>query len=270
MNPVFRFDFTIPEDDITNEELIEILNKNCKYYVFQLEIGKKGYRHYQGRISVKNKIRLASLIKKKILPKSTHYSITSTNCKTFDYVMKEEGRIGETFIKKEEKYIPRQYRNKLNNLRPFQAHIWNTKNDFDDRIVNYVVCPSGCIGKSVIASLCELYGDGIDLPITNDADKLIASCCNICMSKNLRTPTPIFIDLPKAFNQEKMGGIFSAIENIKKGKLYDMRYNYKTFWIDSPQVWVFANFAPELGYLSNDRWKFWKVNKDYEFEEFTP
>jgi hypothetical protein len=63
--------------------------------------------------------------------------------------------------------------------------------------------------------------------------------------------------------------MFTAIEQIKKGKLYDFRYSYKTFWIDSPQIWVFCNWLPDTSYLSMDRWKVWNINDAKEFVEMT-
>lgn len=268
---IYRYDFTFSKklcDD--PKTIINKLKIYCKKYVFQLEQGSStGFLHWQGRISLKDKMRLQTVVNKEIL-KDARWSPTSSNCKGFDYVMKGETRIGKTYRDDiMELYIPRQYRNKLRNLRPFQQTIFDRRNDFDDRIINYIYCCDGNIGKSVIASICELFGNGIDLPVINDGEKVLASACNICMAKQIRNPTPIFIDIPRAFNQERMGGIFTAIEQIKKGKLYDMRYNYKTWWIDSPQMWVFANVEPDFEYLSLDRWKVWKVNSRYELVPYS-
>ena len=106
------------------------------------------------------------------------------------------------------------------------------------------------------------------MPVINDCDKLVQSCCNICMGKNIRNPSPIFIDIPRSFNQEKMAGIFCAIEQIKKGKLYDIRHHYKCWWIDSPQIWVFANVEPIINYLSKDRWKLWTVDRNFRLRPY--
>lgn len=63
-------------------------------------------------------------------------------------------------------------------------------------------------------------------------------------------------------DKNKLYGIYSAIEQIKKGKLVDLRYHYKCWWIDSPQIWVFSNRMPDTRMLSADRWKLWKVTAD--------
>lgn len=269
-HPIYRYDFTIPANIIKENELLIICNKHSKKYVFQLELSINNYKHYQGRISLHKKIRLQELIKKKWFPIETHFSPTQTITQGFDYCMKEETRIGRTHKDTDTpRYIPIQYRNKIKNLRPFQQYILDDSYIFNDRIINLIYCPEGNIGKSTIASLCELYKNGIDLPVINDAEKLIQSCCNICMAKNTRNPTPIFIDIPKSFNQEKIGGIFSAIEQIKKGKLYDVRNRYKCWWIDSPNIWVFMNTLPNLKYLSADRWRIWEVDETtYEINRY--
>ena len=117
-----------------------------------------------------------------------------------------------------------------------------------------IYCPSGNKGKSTIASLCELLGMGVDLLPVNDADKLIQSCCDMCEARSLRDPSPVFIDLPRAMSKDRLYGLYTAIEQIKKGKLYDLRYKYKVWWIDSPAIWVFSNIQPDLTLLSSDRW----------------
>lgn len=272
-NSLWKFDFTLKAEGIGYESVIKSLNIYCKKWVFQLEKAPSGYIHFQGRVSLKKKMRLQELIKMEIFgdENKPRLSATMTKTKGFEYVMKDDSRVSGPWKDSDKpRYIPRQYRGKMETLRPFQKYILDTAYDFEDRIINVIICPEGGIGKSMIASLGELYRRGIDLPVCNDADKLIQSACNICMKKNIRNPSPLFIDLPRAFNQEKMCGIFTAIEQIKKGKLYDMRYNYTEWWIDSPQIWVFTNNEEiDLSMLSRDRWRFWKVHpRSYELREY--
>lgn len=105
----------------------------------------------------------------------------------------------------------------------------------------------------------ELKYGGIDLPPLNDFKEIIQIMYGICSAKNLRTIGGVFFDLPRAMDKERLHGIFCALEQIKKGKLYDMRYSYRDWWIDSPQIWVFTNYLPDLSLLSNDRWNLWEV-----------
>jgi hypothetical protein len=61
-------------------------------------------------------------------------------------------------------------------------------------------------------------------------------------------------------SKENLGGLFSAIETIKDGYVYDERNHFKEWWFDSPNIWVFTNSVPETDYLSKDRWVYWEVN----------
>lgn len=259
----------------TKEELIKFCRYYGKEWEFQREVGEStGYEHFQGYISLQKKHR-ESEIKAKIqsegykipeyMKPASDIQATKLYCKK--NLTRVEGPWNHTT---EEIYIPRQYRGKLEKLYPFQKHIFDTANEFNDRDINMIYCPHGNIGKSTIAALCELFAKGIDLPPVNDADKLIQSCCDIAKALNVRDPTPIFIDLPRAMNKDRLNGIYTAIEQIKKGKLYDLRYTYKVHWIDSPQIWVFSNIEPDLDLLSLDRWKIWEVNTDYELVKYEP
>lgn len=276
MNAVAMWDFRISANDLSELLIIKQLKKIAKRYAFQLEQGEQtGYLHYQGRISLIKKHRKPELIKLFDDMPVPNYLEPSSNPTYYTgdqfYVTKDETRKAGPWTDKDtEKYIPRQYRGLLEKLYPYQKFIYDSANVFDTRTINMIYCPKGNIGKSTIASICELYANGIDLPPVNDSEKLIQSCCDICIAKNTRTPSPIFVDLPRAMNKDRLNGIYTAIEQIKKGKLFDLRYTYKEYWIDSPQIWVFSNIPPELNMLSMDRWKVWSVddkNNLVEYEE---
>lgn len=266
MSIVYRYDFTLKSEIISSDEIKELLTSLCKKWVFQEE-ESNGYKHFQGRFSLFKKKRKCDIIHLGF-PRETHFTITSSNCKGFKYVMKKDTRISGPWKDTDNQYIPRQYRGMMKTLRPFQKTIIESVKIFNSRIINLVYCPKGNIGKSTIASLCELHMKGIDLPCINNSEKLISSVCNICMDRDLRNPNPIFVDLPKSFNQDDMRGFYTAIEQIKKGKLFDVRYKYKVYWIDSPSIWVFTNVEPYLKYLSLDRWRIWTVNKAFELQKY--
>lgn len=274
MNAVAMWDFRTTAEGLDDTVIINQLKKIAKRYTFQLEKGETtGYLHYQGRMSLIKKHRKAELMKMFDLMPIPNYLEPTANATYYAgdmfYVMKEETRQAGPWTEREtDKYIPRQYRGMLERLYPYQKLIYDNANVFDTRIINMIYCSSGNIGKSTIASVCELYANGIDLPPVNDAEKLIQSCCDICEAKQIRNPSPIFVDLPRAMNKERLNGIYTAIEQIKKGKLFDLRYKYKEYWIDSPQIWVFSNIEPDLGMLSKDRWRIWTVNDKKELVPF--
>lgn len=257
------WDFTLGEDFANFEDIKTWLKHETKKWCFQLEEGKGGYRHYQGRFSLKVKERLTTL-KKRMNIEQIHLSQTSNeNRDNMFYVMKNETRIEGPWSNKDtEIYIPRQYRGLLENLHPFQRQIWDSYDDFDTRHINIIVDTIGNIGKSAIASLLELHGRGYDLPCVNDGKELIQAACDMMMGTENRVPGVFTMDLPRAMKQKQLRGIYTALEQIKKGKVTDLRYHYRQWWFDSPQIWVFTNCVPKLKYLSMDRWVIWSVDRN--------
>lgn len=256
-NAICTWDFTVGSEKIKEDELKDLLKPLCKAWCFQLEKGNKtGYEHYQGRVSFKLKTR-----KGPILCPGIHWSPTSNENKdnTF-YVMKDETRIDGPWSDQDpEKYLPRQFRNI--ELYRWQKTILESAKLFDARKIDLIYDPKGESGKSTIASICEILHGGIDMPPLNDFKEIIALTCDICMERNTRDPKIIFFDLPRALDKDHLNGLYSAIEQIKKGKLYDCRYKYKSWWIDSPRCWVFSNHLPDTTLLSADRWNIWTINE---------
>lgn len=208
--------------------------------------------------------------KETISIREAHLSPTSSqNQGNLFYVTKEESRIDGPWSDADvELYIPRQYRGLIDRFYPWQKTVWDQFDVFDPRRINVVFDPIGNQGKSTLAALAELMKNGYDLPPENDGLKLIQSMCNMLMAKEDRAPGPIFIDLPRSMDQAQLFGLYKAIEQIKKGKVYDLRNHYKQWWYDSPQIWVFCNTMPETGYVSRDRWKFFAISKERTLTDF--
>jgi len=235
-----------------------------KNWCFQKEVGEETLRpHYQGIISLKTKRNKSECLK--IMQPLPNYfepvanSNISAGSELF-YVTKPDSRIDGPWSDKDvEIYIPRQFRGLEQRLLPWQQTIWDEADRFEPRTVNIIMDAKGGNGKSTLAALMELHGKGIDLPPCNDAEKLIQSLADILLAKEERNPRTVFIDIPRSMKQDKMYQMYAAIEQIKKGKVVDMRYSYKQWWFDSPQVWVFTNTMPIMAYLSADRWQFWNI-----------
>lgn len=267
-NPISVFDFTAKAETNDKISIINSLNKHCKHWVFQLEEGEGGYIHFQGRVSFKIKARKGNRLKfKDCRYTPTNNETVATN--NFDYVMKEDTRLeGPWSDKDTASYIPLQYRGKLETLKPFQKKIIEDSKNFDDRKINLIYCPDGNKGKSTIAHLMRLHYNALVLPPLNDADRLVYTCCNMAMAKNIRKSIPIFIDLPRAMNKERLYGLYSAIEVIKQGYLYDTRNHAKEWDMDSPTIWVFTNTEPEINMVSKDRWRIYTINTANELVEY--
>lgn len=276
------YDFRLSAEGVTEQSLCDCFKQLCKSYIFQEEKGEEtGYLHYQGRLSLIKKQRKHEV--KKLWEKSfeiafpNFFEPTTDPPKKFDYdcyASKIQTRTRGPWSDqdKEQQYIPRQYRGKLETMRPFQQYIYDyCKPDsaFDDRYINLIYCPNGNVGKSIIAHLCRLHLGGLTLPPINDHKELIQACCNFCTSKKVRKTIPIFFDLPRAMNKERLNGIYTAIEVIKQGYLVDTRYKYQEWDMDCPKIWVFTNTEPEIDLLSKDRWNIWTI-KNFELVKYDP
>lgn len=237
-----------------------------KAWIFQRERSEGGYDHYQGYISLKVRrtVSAAKALLSRVSVLPMHFEPVSDNSRksgteTF-YQTKPDTRIEGPWSDKDvEVYIPRQYRGYLERLFPWQQKIWDSADIFEPRKINIIVDETGCQGKSTLASLMELYGRGYDMPPLNDGEKLVQSFADILIAKQDRNPRCVFFDIPRAMKQDKLQGLYAAIEQIKKGKVVDTRYSYKQWWFDSPQVWVFCNTWPEESYMSKDRWNTWTI-----------
>lgn len=267
-------------------EVGKLLNQMCKRFEFQLERGEQsGLLHFQMKLSLrkkankKNLLQLSQSLFGDDLANNPAYSPTSkanlANWKS--YCVKPQTRVEGThpFFSEDFQneialeFIPRQFKGLMEKLYPYQKTIFESAKIFEVRKINFVYNPSGNVGKSTIASLCGLFGRGIDLPPMTDYDKIIQSLCDICEAKNEHSPSPILFDMPRAIESQKFSSIFSAIEQIKKGHLCDVRHKYRDWWIDSPQIWVFSNVMPDLErYLSMDRWNIWTINEQMELIEY--
>jgi len=243
-------------------------------FTVQLEKGESGYEHWQGRVSLIKKKRKNELMKLMSgmgvhVPEYLEPTIKSEYQKEAFYCQKEETRIGGPWTDKDtEKYIPRQFRN----LEPYpwQQQVLDSGNEFSDRFVDCIIDKDGCKGKSTCARLAMLHHKAIKLPCHNDGIKLIQSTCNMLMAREERSPTHVFVDMPRAMGKEKLGGLYTAIEEIKGGYVYDERNHFVEWWYDSPRVWVFTNQKPDFSYLSSDRWKLWEIDEGNKLVPYTP
>ena len=239
------WDFTIPEDRVDVEDLRGLLEEHCKKFCFQLEEGESGYRHYQGRVSLK--------VKNRYGPKlncGEHWSVTSNENRDNDfYVIKMDTRIGGPWSNKDN-YIPKQSRDIT--LFPWQVTIAeDTK--FNTRTINVIVCEKGCIGKTTLATYLGCRGLARNVPILESYKDFMRFCMDVPTSRLY------LIDFPRSLNKSGCGSMWSAVESIKNGFAWDDRYSYREKYFDCPNIWVFSNQVPDMSMLSEDRWKLWEV-----------
>ena len=286
------YDLTLTQEQKHAERLIEYqevgtkLSQLAKKFVFQLEedsISKT--RYFQIRLSAFKKATLNSFknlcFKVFQLDKEDEYTLnitpTSSGVHTtanFNYVMKADTRISgpwteaDFLIKNTAPYIPIRFREQKE-LRTFQLEIVKPYVN-NNRMCNWIYDPVGCNGKSYIASLCEFQHNGIDLPPFKDATALMqVAYCQISAT-NERTNFKIFIDIPRSVPADNLHKIITCVENLKKGKLYDPRHNFKKYHIEPPEIYVFSNHKPLFNIMSTNRWRMMTINDKYEFEDYKP
>lgn len=285
---VFTYDFTYfgQKDQDTGqldfpekEEFVTMIQPLFKKWVFQKEAcPTTGTVHYQGRGTLYKRKRhpeLCNLLNTTPL-RGMDVSESSNNSKQDEifYALKYDTKIDgpwddKTWVKPT--YIPRQYRDKMERLYPWQNYVLESRSTFEDRQINLVYDPSGNNGKSTVAALGDLMYGALDLPPVGDHKELLQVVCDVLMAKQERKPGLVFVDLPRGLTMDprKFGPFMVAIEQIKKGKVADLRFHYKEWWFDSPQVWVFANHLPNLKLMSQDRWVFWTIDQFKNLRKLT-
>lgn len=262
-NPITMYDFTLKSDGVELNDLKKKLRSLCKKYVFQLERGETGYEHYQGRVQLQKKMRLVQ-IKQALDYEQIHLSpttnITKANGK-FDYVMKEQTKIDGPWTdqdNQEDVYIPRQYR--LTKLFDWQQQLYDDVMEdlkVSTRNIFCLVDINGGIGKTTFALYLTCHKKAEYIPPMNDAKDIMR------MIYDLPPTTMYIVDLTRSMRKDKLFGLFSAIEQIKNGYIYDDRYSFKRRFIDTPGMIIFTNDYPDTELVSSDRWKLCTVTNGH-------
>lgn len=250
------YDFTIPAEKNNLEKIKQFLQSCAKMWVFQLERGEQtGYLHYQGKLSLISKKRLSTMIKfcNEHLD-GAHVTPTVTqNMGLMFYVTKAETRVDGPWSDKDLS-IPKHLRD-TPNWYPWQQHIVENLNVYEERTINVIYDPVGCMGKSKLASWLAVRKLAVRIPVQNDIKDIMRRVmdCDKCNC--------YFVDMPRAVDKKHFHNFYAALEEIKNGYAYDDRYKFKEEFFDPPQVWVFTNRLPDKNYLSNDRWRLWRINE---------
>lgn len=264
MNQIFVYDFTLGQELMEKDGLIEWLEEHCKHWVFQLEQGEEtGYLHWQGRMSLKSKTRQATLVKH--VPKGMHVSPTAgANSTNFNYVMKLETRVDGPWSDQDDAtvYVPRQVR-EIKVWRPWQLKIAAVCKQWDTRVIHVVYDTKGNNGKSVLACALECDNIACYIPFCNDFRDIMR------MVMDQKKVGAYIIDMPRAICKDKLGQLWAGLESLKSGFAFDDRYKFKKAWFDSPQIVVMTNKLPDLDCLSIDRWVFWQI-QDNDLVEYVP
>lgn len=244
------------------KQIEEELKKIAKRWVFQLEEGESGYKHWQVQLDLKKRVRLQTFIneiRKTILFADENCWSPSHETK-FSYAMKPETRINGPWQDDRttaDSTPPIELTGK--ELYPWQTYV---KEDClqpltgEDRIINIIFDPIGRKGKSWMAKKFEWDKIASLVPPMRLFEDLISFI--MCFDP----VTAYIIDIPRAISKKNLEGLWAAVEQVKNGYIWDKRFKGRKRLFSSPHVWVLSNHMPDFNKLTPDRWVMWTISED--------
>lgn len=239
----------IKKDPITDKDLQNWLYKEfsqiCERFVIGNETGEEGYAHFQCRIVLKKDTWKPQdlLLWAQYNGIGGHWS--PTKVRNFEYVEKE----GE-YIRSWEEPLKEYVTITPNLWQIIALDQWKKQND---RQILCIIDTKGGHGKTFLRKHLVATHQAQFIPPMEKAEDIMA----VAMAKPSKG---YVIDLPRADGKAKKP-MWSAIEQIKDGYLYDKRYNWREKWIAPPKIMVFCNDF-NASDLSTDRWQ------DFEISDF--
>lgn len=249
------------EDELTSHDgqrrFSAMLALHSKKWVFQLERGEESGRlHFQARVSLK--VRSSKLAVRNMFL-GCHITAESTRAGDTGagefYCMKADTREKGPWSDKDiVPYIDEQY-DIGGHLRMWQEEAVRLLDVQTKRQILIIVDPIGNMGKTVFAHwLCLFYNARFIPPHCQSGDEIMQFCHGICRAGEQYT---IVIDMPRAIDFGRFApALFSALETIKGGYLYDKRYKAQVKYIKPPLMVCFTNAMPALHLLTADRWRY--------------
>lgn len=258
----YVWEFTLPKRELSPRDVWALMRNHCKAFTYQLERGdKEGYVHYQGRLSLRTKIRETSA--PTVFPGTgIHISPTSNNARKGPpfYCLKDDTRLEGPWTEKSFTEPKRKLKciTKMEEegLLPWQTSILERIKGYDPRHIHVLVDTKGNNGKTWLMKWVQFHELGQIIPPMYSAEDLIG------FTMSYPDMDLYVIDMPRAMKKTKLAGFYSGVETIKNGILYDKRYKGKFHMMDEPQVLVCTNMLPNPKYLSKDRWMFYDISKD--------
>lgn len=269
-SPLATWDMTLSKEFCSDYMcIIRDLESISKKWVFQEELSENGYEHFQIRFSLIKKKRKSALVK--LLQETEGLqtgSVSPTSNagvgKGFQYTMKLDTRVAGPWADTdpEPQFIQRSTL-RIKELYPWQKRVEASTKVEELRKVNILMDASGNTGKSTLVKVLEARRLAVKLPLTRDYKDIIQMAHGIAVGLT-RKDTSLgcfMVDMPRGIAKKDMAGFYSAIETLKDGNLFDMRYKFNKYMIDEPVVWIFTNQLPDLELLSRDRWVIWEIDQ---------
>nr|WAE42489.1 MAG: replication associated protein [Cressdnaviricota sp.] len=240
--------FTLKSEGIHVSQVFQVLHDISKKFTFQLEQGESGYEHYQGAFSLKNKEYFETV--KGFFPACIHLEGAKDGFACFKYACKSETRIAgpwtETSV----------FMKTISTLYSWQAEIRNELlEEPDDRTINWIWEDTGNTGKTQFCKYMHVHHKASFFQNAKTAD--------IAYAIDESTKIVLF-NIPRS-SEEYFN--YSALECLKDGIIFSSKYESGSKCFDSPHVYVFANFRPNLETMSKDRWRIRYITQDFKLIE---
>ena len=240
--PSKRWCFTYnnyPDDAV--ERLETVFGSFSIDYIFGKEVGEEGTKHLQGYIEAPIKIRP---IEKLGLPKEIHWEKTrGTRIQNITYCSKDGDYVHSLALKP-----PRQM--KLIEPRGWQLEVVEiAKAEPNERDIYWFWEQTGGVGKTVLCKyLIKKHGAIVLGGKAADIKNGIVTY----VEKHGSTPELVVVNLTRSTEGYVS---YEGLESIKDMMFYSGKYEGGQVCGPCPQLIVFANFCPDYGKLSMDRWK---------------
>lgn len=222
----------------------QLMEHGAERCVVGEETGEDGYIHFQGRVVWKKGKDEAECYM--VLP-SAHWSPTQSTVHNFEYPEKE-GKFWRSWEGALSKFAVME-------LYPWQNEVIERLHKQNDRKICVIVDEAGNSGKTTLAKTLTARHEGAYCPpMETPADYMAWALAH-------STANIFILDIPKCDDAKKNKALWSAVEQMKNGYLWDKRHHWQEKWIDPPAVLVITNEYPDRTTLSQDRWDIGHMEK---------
>lgn len=231
------------EHNFNNEsQVIKGLDElGCKKYIFSLE--KNSVEHYQGWVEFNSQRKWSQIVK--VMGKHYWSKAKGKEWQNSKYCSKSETHVAGPWMRGVELPVELE---KITLSRPWQLEVEQLiKGEVDKRKIYWYWERKGNVGKSELGMyLVDNYKALMVGGSANDIKYAVAGLVN---SKGVGGVPIVVWDVPR-------NGLvdYVALEEVKKGCFFNNKYESGMVRYRQPHVLVFANWRPELGSLSEDRW----------------